>query len=235
MGNLEDYFLVIPPAGNNPLTLLPKDIFLKADKDIKKFVISNAMSNFDVKIARVNSGSNRELWGKSKGNETILLESLDLNNLDLQKFKDNRSQLLIRNNWFLYYGGNTMFNPDMFTLGLNFRVGSFLVKNRWDLAFSWSVNAMSQENAEDVYGGLNLGLNTRYYQPLKKLPISPYVGAGIAYNVPFSDIDATSEFIGMLGCTWALGPGSLDFGVQYGTTSKFMLTVGYTFFPWSQK
>jgi hypothetical protein len=227
----EAYFEIVPATASSTLTLLPKEKFLNARQSERQFVIGSILESFNTKMAVVKYDNKRDLWGiDSQNNEAVLMESLDLDNPDLTKFSDKRSGQLIRNNWFMSYGGQGMFNSDYVNIGLNVRIGSFLLMDRWDMAWSTSLNVSDETITA------SMGVSSKYYYPMevREQRISPYVGSGI--NLVYSDNIDTSETrleaSALIGVSWALGPGSMDVGLQYGKVSGFMFTVGYTFFPW---
>jgi hypothetical protein len=149
------------------------------------------------------------------------------------------SQKLVKHPWFVYFGGQGMFNSDYLNLAFNARIGFFLLLDKWDLALSqgWNVSNTGEESITTI--NIPIGLSSKYYFPMtvKEQRISPYLGGGIAYSY-MSDADTEEwqpDYSALAGLSWALGPGSLDLGLQYGKLSKFGISIGYTFFPWSKR
>jgi outer membrane protein W len=108
--------------------------------------------------------------------------------------------------------------------------------DKWDLALSLALSE------DDIEVNIPIGLSSKYYFPttIKGERISPYLGGSIGYTyVSAYDSMSDTETSGwqadnsiLAGVSWALGPGSLDVGVEYSKVSNFAVTVGYTFFPW---
>jgi hypothetical protein len=183
------------------------------------------------KVAYVSYGHKREIWGKDATQTVKLLDTLDMNSNNLKSVK-RESQKLIKHPWFFYFGGQSNFNSETFSLMSSARIGFFLLKDCWDLALSETLS-VSETGATSESGILS-----KVYYPIKKYKISPYIGAGL--SLVYTGYDNGQEYIentywtSMLlwGISCYVGPGSLDIGMQYGKTSEFAVTVGYTFFPW---
>ncbi|MDR1198998.1 MAG: porin family protein [Prevotellaceae bacterium] len=221
------------------VNLNAKQGYIDASMQTKQFIIDNVLSSRNRKVAFISYGDMREIWGKDAYGSTVLLDSINMNGSDLGKVREN-SQKLIRHPWFFYFGGQGMYNSDYLSLSFNVRTGFFLLLNKWDLALSQGLNISDTEN--NTTTNISIGLSSKYYFPMtfKGQRISPYFGGSIGYayvnsSVSGSDTDTEEwqpDYSAMAGVSWALGPGSLDVGVQYGKTSKLTITAGYTFFPW---
>jgi hypothetical protein len=225
----DDYFIVSPKTDNSPIILTP----LKKFKDLseRRSVMDEVFEEYGGRLLLVVDSTTNELWGKKPKEDAVLLDKTDLNNLDLQRFKDKSSGLLLRSNFFLYCGAQAVSNADDFNFAANLRAGTFLLKDRWDIALSLTGNIVKKSVS------INLGLNSKYYYPLEfkeqNIRISPYIGAGAGLNYSKNDDSGNTAFdyTALAGVSWLLGAGSLDVGLQYGNASKLMLSVGYTFFP----
>jgi hypothetical protein len=196
---------------------------------IKNALIYRALFAQKTRMAYVHYDKKNDFWIINRDERAQLLETIDLDKTEIVGFTDKRSSQLIRNQWFLSFGGQSSLNENSLSVYENFRIGTFLMKNRWDIAIS-IMGGMSG-SWDEPWLNYNINLNTRYYQPIPKIHLSPYGGYGIGLNYTESTDNISLEHIFMTGVSWALGPGSLDIGLQYGTSSKFMITLGYTFFP----
>jgi hypothetical protein len=210
------------------VNLYAKPYYINTSWQSKSFVIDNILSMRNRKVAYVSYGDKREIWGKDAAQTVKLLDTLDMNSRNLKDVVMG-SQKLIKHPWFFYFGGQSNFNSETFSLILSARVGFFLLKDRWDLALSGSFSG------SDTNVTLESGILSKVYYPIKKYKISPYVGAGLSlvYTEYNNGVDYTSDTYWaptlLWGISWYVGPGSLDLGMQYGKISKFAMTVGYTF------
>jgi hypothetical protein len=220
------------------VNLYAKPYYMSASWQSKSFVIDNIMSMRNKKVAYVSYGHRREVWGKDATQTVRLLDTLDMSSSNLKEVV-KESQKLIRHPWFFNFGGQGMFSSEYLNLSSNARIGFFLLLDKWDLALSqgWSVSGNIEE---EVISGFFTGLSSKYYFPMTisttigKQRISPYLGGGISYAYDDSMEEWQIDLSALAGVSWALGPGSLDIGIQYGKVSKFALTAGYTFFPWGR-
>ncbi|MDR1348794.1 MAG: hypothetical protein LBJ63_10320 [Prevotellaceae bacterium] len=215
------------------VNLNAKQGYIDASMQTKQFIIDNVLSSRNRKVAFISYGDIREIWGKDAYGNTVLLDSINMNSSNFGKIREN-SQKLIKHPWFFYFGGQGMYTPETSgNIAFNARVGFFLLLNKWDLALSLSLSHTTNHGGDDM-GYIPIGLTSKYYFPMtvKKQRISPYLGGGIEYVADITNGEKQINFPILAGVSWALGPGSLDVGVQYGKTSKFTATAGYTFFPW---
>jgi hypothetical protein len=232
--SLDEYFETDSISATS-VHLTAKPYYINMSMQSKTFVIDNILSLRNKKIAYVRYGHKREIWGKNASNTTILLDNIDLNNSILRK-PETESQKLLKHPWFLYFGGQGTFNPQYTNISSDARAGFFLLLNRWDLALSlgWSI----MDSGENFMANMPIGLSSKYYFPMtfKDQRISPYFGGGIGYTYMENDNSTEWQFdlSALAGISWAVGPGSLDLGLQYGKVSKFGVTIGYTFFPWGK-
>jgi opacity protein-like surface antigen len=221
------------------VNLYAKQGYIDASMQTKQFIIDNILSMRNKKVAYVSYGHKREIWGKDATQTIRLLDTLDMNSNNLKEVV-KESQRLVKHPWFFYFGGQGMFNSDYLNFSFNARIGFFLLLNKWDLALSQGLNA--GEAGENNMVNISIGLSSKYYFPMtvKGQRISPYLGGGIGYTYvsaydSMSDAETNgwqADYSVLAGVSWALGPGSLDVGIQYGEVSKFAITAGYTFFPW---
>ncbi|MDR1883463.1 MAG: hypothetical protein LBR26_11890 [Prevotella sp.] len=214
-------------VGATSVHLYADSLYSMVSPQSKLLVIDNILIRLNKRIAFVSYGSKREIWGKDASNTVVVLDTLDMNRVHLERTIDN-AQKLIKHPWFFYYGGQGMFSKDAGSFSANLRVGSFLLLDRWDIALSQSFNVGSET------ASLSTGIMSKYYFPMeiKQQRIAPYLGSGVSFMYDDSGGSGQFNFSILAGVSWALGPGSLDTGLQYGNASGFSATVGYTFFPW---
>jgi hypothetical protein len=197
---------------------------------VMEFVLSKGYT-----LASVAYEYKRELWKKDQFSNTVaLLDSWDLNTLYTPKTTLKTLQKTDVHPWFFYFGLNSNFNEESLSIYLSSRLGFFLLKNRWDLALSYSAGLYGRYEDGATYNS-DLGLMSKVYYPIRKYNISPYAGLGISYlwseynDGSYESYPATTNWDVpvYLGVSWWVGSGSLDFGLQIGDNSVF--TVGYTF------
>jgi opacity protein-like surface antigen len=223
------------------VNLNAKQGYIDASMQTKQFIIDNILSMRGKKVAYVSYGHKREIWGKDATQTLKLLDAIDMNSSNLNEVV-KESQKLIRHPWFFYFGGQGMFNSEYLNFSFNARIGFFLLLDKWDLALSQGLNISGAE--DNITTNISIGLSSKYYFPMtiKGQRISPYLGGGIGYAYvsaydSMSDTDTEelqADYSVLAGVSWALGPGSLDAGIQYGKVSDFVITIGYTFFPWGR-
>lgn len=68
---------------------------------------------------------------------------------------------------------------------------------------------------------------------MHKYRLSPYIGLEGGYYANFFQKTRTDSWNinGLIGISWLIGPGSLDFGIQSGRQEYFAATIGYSFCP----
>ncbi|MDR2563643.1 MAG: hypothetical protein LBC98_06845 [Prevotellaceae bacterium] len=226
--NIGDYFTVSPATEGSALKLTPLEKYKTATTATKTAVLNEVLTAYKVRLALIDFGDKNELWGINPSNQISLLDSVDFNKIDLQRFSHKNSNQLLNSRWFTYYGGNFVFSKGLYNIMANGRFGYFLLHNRWDAGVSMGLGVSNGA------GNFNIGLDSKYYFPveIKAQQIAPYLGLGISEYLTFGSNKSSSfNLIFMGGISYKLGAGSLDFGLQYGTASKFMASIGYTFFP----
>ena len=117
----------------------------------------------------------------------------------------------------------------IFNLLASFRAGTFLYRDIIDFSVLANMGISSNDTSTNFNG--DLGLMGRVYYPIRSLkafPMAPYAGIGttMTYSPSFN-----LELVFYAGVSMYVGPGSIDVGVQYGLSSKFAATFGYTFRP----
>ncbi|MBQ7042759.1 MAG: hypothetical protein IJN66_08665 [Muribaculaceae bacterium] len=210
------------------LNLYVKDDYIKFENSYKKKVLIpfvNEFRNYDIVVY---SGRYRELWRILEDDTLECMDAWNVDSLDIQKYMPVRIERNGTRRLFVYGGAQFNGGDGSSTYMLNVRLGTFLYKNYLDVAINANIGAVSSSGSNEGSG--DIGISGRAYLPLiiKNYQISPYLGAGANYSfMPTS----YSELMLYGGITWAIGPGALDVGIQYGTKSNFGLTFGYTFIP----
>ena len=214
---------------DNKLYLTTSNEYDTLDFEMKHTIlerVSNSFEGYDIML--FTGGQKRELWVENDGN-LILLEqwnndSLQLANylpLELKKYGSMK---------LFYYIGGSFGGGDRYSSGtLNLRVGTYLYKDIVDASATMNLG-YNTTNYNSQFAG-DLGIDARTYPSflrVDKMRLSPYVGTGISWIL---SPDSSFEWRLLFGGCWFLGPGSLDFGLQYGTKTGSTFTVGYTFRP----
>ena len=220
------YFYSIENGKNGTLVIHAKTAYQNLSVEERENIIYQSFNGMAFDFLQVYYGSKRELWKKDQ-NSLSLLDSMDMNNPDLRKYIVAKQGKLTAYPIFIYVGAQGSFNYNMYNFYYNFRFETFLLKNHWDAAFSLSLGL------NDGNFSVNIGGASKYYFPfkIKTHNLSVYAGlqASYIYNdgseYPSHDWDVS----GMIGMSWYVGPGSLDFGIQSGKVSNFTTTIGYTF------
>jgi hypothetical protein len=219
--------------GQLKLSALPEYALLPAAE--KQAVMDQLISTWQKSLVLVQYESQRELWGwNSESLKSLLLDTWDINTASLAIPPADSGSGTNSHPWFCYVGG--MFNLDSFnniTSTFTTSLGFFLLKNRWDLAatFSSSITGNTDAYAEDITRQFSAGLQSKVYFPFKQYNISPSIGAEVALTSVTTDETSTTTFTpaALLGISWFVGSGSLDFGVKI--KKHPMVMIGYTFRP----
>jgi len=243
LSQFDTYFEDVELNEAGIIQLQAKESFASLPIEKKNTIMELVLSKENDVLVTVAYRYKRELWEKNKLSNTVaLLDSWDLNILYKPKTTLKTLQKTDIHPWFLYFGMNSSFTSDgdAGSLYLSSRLGFFLLKNRWDLALSYSLGMSGA--GESTTANSDLGLMSKVYFPIEKYNISPYAGLGISYlwslyDEVYNEITNKHEYPTStlwqvpiyLGVNWYVGPGSLDFGFQISKNSVFM--IGYTFSP----
>lgn len=179
------------------------------------------------KLSITSTKEGGEIWMK-ENSSYILIDSWSNYNLALDEYQPIEVKRHGRNRWYNYYGGSVSGQGGTHSLMLSYRRGTFLYGDFLDVAASLSGGAYT--DGKDIDGSLAVGVSSRAYLPfrIEGVRLAPY--AGIGCSVPIAP-KFSFELQLLAGACWFVGPGSLDFGLQYGTKSKAVFTIGYTFRP----
>ena len=168
-----------------------------------------------------------EIWIK-EGRTFLNIDSWSNSDLNLANYQPIEVNRHGQSRWYNYYGGSLSGVGNTHSLMANYRRGTFLYKDYLDVAAS--ISGGGYVKGDDLDGSLAVGVSSRGYLPfrLEDIRLAPYVGVGC--SMPILP-DFSFELQLLAGACWFVGPGSLDFGLQYGTKSKAVFTIGYTFRP----
>jgi hypothetical protein len=224
------YFNQAELAENRQLNLSAVDKYILLPADRKKEIMVNISKAWQDSLVLVHYGSKRELWGWSaETGNAILLDKWDLNAPLFVKPQIANPQYTVSHPWFFYIGGQL--GGDLqgsINLSLNTRLGFFLLKNRWDMATTFSTGLTGNlESESSPANWSNLGLMSRVHFPIRKIGLSPNIGGEITMSP--NGGSNTVNWAAVLGISWYVGFGSLDIGVSIGDQISTM--GGFTFFP----
>lgn len=232
-------YFIMAKSFDEKLNIIAKpEIYNKLTIHKKASLLGNLSPEFTKNSFIVRSGNLCELWYKESSLGTlILVDSWDMENPDLKRFAPVEMERATKHPWFFNFSGQTHANEDLVTdLSFQTRIGFFMLQDTWDLALSYNLGIQQEVEEYTTYSDINL--NSRVYYPIRKYKLSPFLGAGLAYNISNKNTDedenikTTSFSVPVsFGVSWLLGPGSLELGGQYSKLRGFSATIGYTFRP----
>lgn len=209
----------------NRLFLISKTGYGLLDNERKKVVLNKLAQELpDHDITVIMEGQQRELW-ISRNHELCLVEQWDNDNLQIENYMPLEINRTGESKVFYQIGGSFSGSRGNHSGLFNFRCGTYLYQNKWDVSASLSLGYTKSGKAQ--FAG-SIGADSRVYFPIKSINLSPYVGTGISWSFP---PNSHFEFKVLTGACWFIGNGSLDVGAQYGIKSGFSFTMGYTFRP----
>lgn len=176
----------------------------------------------------------RELWIQ-KDDEIYLVESWNNDSLNIRDYLPLELERNGNSKFFYYYGCNFNGSKGSHTGNLSLRVGTYLYRDWIDGSFTSNMGYNVTEGGSQF--ALDFGIDNRYYLNFwkrkkdakpPKVNMAPYAGLGLSLTV---SPQVYFELRFFTGFCWFVGPGSLDFGFQYGLKSSYSFNVGYTFRP----
>lgn len=211
---------------DSTLYLTANDQFVKADFEKKKELISYVLKYSNSNRAIVESQNTTCLWLMNNGDLTSY--EMNTNKSLLNDYNFAQVDRLGDEKWFVSFGGEISYSSD-FSLSFNGRVGTYLWKRFLDAGVGLNVgmSAATGDEDEDATFNMSTNLTSRLYftRFFTKWPVSPFVGIGVGYTI---SPESSFEPLGTAGFNWYLTKGSIDFSIQYGKSSKFGLSAGYT-------
>lgn len=212
------------------LKVVAKEGYDTLGLDTRKVVLEAIADDFptdDVVVLRYDSS--REVWKRNPDGSLSYLDQWNMTDPQLKDFAALKLDRTGNRRLFWYAGGSMMSTDGLFSLLASFRAGTFLYRDIIDFSVLANMGISSTEDATSFNG--DLGLMGRAYYPVRALesfPMAPYAGLGatMTYSPSFN-----IELVFYAGVSMYFGPGSIDVGLQYGLSSKFAATFGYTFRP----
>jgi hypothetical protein len=225
LSDYSKYFSHASQGANGQLSLIATDSYTGLTTESKADIITAILTSWKDSLLRVEYGSKRELWGLSANSGGIrLLDAYDLNARPLMRTAAQSSR---PNPWFFYVGGQ--FGGDSqnnINIALNLRFGFFLLMNRWDLATTLSGGLTGNTSYMDAGTGWgNVGFMTRVHFPIRKIRLSPNVGAEVTMSA-FGSTPLEVNGSLVVGASWFVGIGNLDVAIHIGKDVSGSL--GYT-------
>lgn len=230
------YFTMAELTETGLLKLSANEIYNPLPINSKKVVMNNLSKAWQESLILVQFKTKSELWGwNGETGKALLIDGWDLN----APVKTTAATTTLKASlhpWFVYIGGQGQLDKNHeVSLGFNSRVGFFLLRNRWDLA--WTISAIVLGNIDSdapMTNQFSTGLMSKVYFPIKKLNISPNVGMDIqstAYMSSEGTTSSTARSASLLaGISWFISDqGSMDVGVRIGR--EVSAIIGFTYFP----
>jgi len=219
------------------------EVFLADSSDYSHMDIANKKKRIDSVLQRhktervvVRYGYYRDVWTYSKDSGYTLVVEKNINEFTPVAFQKYTDREYTKCDFFTYVGGAMDFNSSYFSFTTTVRSGCYFFKRLLDCSITYSYTISVMEGSS--FSTMNLGLIGRVYpfykmESLQKIRLSPYVGIEGALYTTFIDKKASysGNFVGHIGVSWLIGPGSLDFGIQSGIKEYFSATIGYSFCP----
>jgi hypothetical protein len=223
------YFTRADLTDNGKLTLTGSDAYSALALTNKKPVIADITTAWQDSLVIVSCGTKRELWGwNARTSETRLLDEWDMAIPVPANIPASNLQKTNLHPWFFYLGGQLMGDSQKnINLSLNVRLGFFLLKDRWDLATTFSAGSSGNIDATgSPYS--NIGAMTRVHFPIKKYGVSPNIGVEVSMAT-FGEAESTYVPSLVVGLGWFVGFGRIDIGVRIGDITSGM--GGLTMYP----
>lgn len=215
---------------NGQLRLTASESYRQLASSGKKDIMNILLRSWQESLVVVHLESRRELWAwNSETRDAQLVDAWDLNPEPVANVAAVTESDIARHPWFFYIGGAQQMDSFKNLNGaLNARVGFFLLRNKLDLAASFT--EMLSGNLEDESASMStsIGIASKYYYPMKKYNLSPNLGGELAVTIPAGGKMAFTPSI-LAGVSWFVGPGCFDAGLRVG--SSYMMMFGYTLIP----
>lgn len=230
MTKYQSYFSSAGLDENGQLRLTASESYRRLSSADRKDIMNIMLRSWQESLVVVHLGSGRELWSWSREiRGAQLIDTWDLNPEPVASVPEMAQSDIARHPWFFYIGSAQQMDSFKNLNGaLNVRVGFFLLLDKLDLAVS--LTEQLSGNLEDESASLltSVGLSSKYYFPVKKLNMSPNVGAELAVTIPAGGKMSFTPAM-LAGVSWFVGPGCFDAGLRVG--SSYMMMFGYTLIP----
>jgi hypothetical protein len=206
------------------LGLAAVDRYIGLPANDKKAIMTNIAAAWREPLVLVRYGSKTELWGwNGVTGITELLDEWDQNLSYLAKMPDMPPRLP----WFFYVGDQFAITSSMVNFSFNTRVGSFLLDNKWDCAATFSFGFIGYSGSDNTSNSWSFGIMGRRHFLIQNSTFSPNIGAQLMHTS--SEGYSTNTLSLVLGISWFVGIGSIDFDLTIGSEVTGM--GGYTIAP----
>lgn len=207
---------------DDTLFLSAKDAFAAADSLKQTEMIRHMLSYSGARRVVVESATNSTVWYLL--DRRLLRNEWNTEKNLIHEYNYAQVNRYGADKWFFTFGGDMSFSS-VITIGVNGRIGAYLWKRFIDAALGLNIGYSGGGGAD--YWNISANLTSRVYftRFFSKSPLSPFAGIGVGYVIcP----DVNFDPLAIAGVNWYLSRGSIDFSIQYGKSSKFGITAGYT-------
>lgn len=214
---------------DNKLYLAVNEHYMTLNDFERGEVIEKFLNDYSCYDVIVSMPTGEQEWWVTTANAPIKTDVWNATSLDLKNYAPLELQTSGATRVFYSIGAMLNYMDGSFTSTLTMQAGTYLYKNLLDASVGVNAGYNKPKEGKGAFSG-DLSLSAKAYLPLhlSNVHLSPYAGAGIAWNF------APSSFFEprvLAGLCWFIGPGSLDIGGQWGSKSGFSVTFGYTFRP----
>lgn len=225
------YFSQADLSPSGQLQLWAANAYIQLKADDKKVVMGNINNAWRDSLVLVNYGSKCELWGwNAISGNTTLLDEWDKNVLQPAASVSAIQPKMVMHPWFFYLGYQLMGDSQKnINLAFNTRLGFYLLLNRWDFAFTYSLGMSGNADSQaDPTPYSNFGVMSRVHFPIKNTGFTPNVGLEYSWSA-FGTSSSTASPSLVLGVSYFVGIGRIDVGFKIGNSTSGM--GGYTMYP----
>lgn len=204
--------------------------YTRMSEDGKKAVMNVLTKSWQESLVVVQYGTVKELWGwDSNSREAVHIDTWDSDPKPVDVGTADPLSNTELHPWFFYIGSAQRFDSEKNINGaLSARAGVFLLKDKWDIAGTFSEQISGNIESSDVSLQTSIGVMTKVYYPITKYNFSPFAGAEAAVLfVKGGKASFSPSFL--VGMSWFVGSGSLDVGIRSGNSTSLM--VGFTVIP----
>lgn len=199
----------------------------------KKSLVKSQANKYDATTIYVISSHRGELWQENSSGNMTIVDTWNKNAVPV--LQDNNYKQMptrsLEHPWFFNVSGALGYNTPSIYFNLYGRYGFYLLKGKWDLAanclIGYSKSIRPSDSGTKGSFSNSIGVDTRWYFPLKKTNINPFAGLGISYAFGGGNKSFTIPI--SAGVNIPLWKGCLDACWQYDKVNKSIFMVGYTF------
>ena len=220
------YFTSADLTERGLLELSAVDKYIGLSANDKKAIMTTITTAWREPLVLVRYGSRTELWGwNGETGNTELLYEWDQNPSYSVKISDMPPRLP----WFFYVGDQLGIGNGIINLSINTRVGCFLLENKWDgaVTFSYGFMALTGDASSKPSNSLSFGIMGRRHFLIQDSKFTPNLGGQLMYTS--SEGSSSATLSGVVGISWFVGIGSVDFDLTIG--DKVTGMIGFTVAP----